>query len=375
MSNIFYVIGASQGFLLSVFLLLNKDRKMHLPLIIMVFLASFQLLSEYLYASEQIVHIPHLIYLSLPTNTLCGVLLYLFIRNVYNSGPSYRRSDILLFIPFLLSVAYFFSTYTLNAEEKMALLKEHQQLGILNHEYLFEWVFEIVSNLPFLIAAYVLLKKYEENIKNDYINTGYPLARVLLPIFIGLYFFETAIIILGFMGIGWEELTYSVFFLTTCIIYLIGYEVLVHRNNKNIQHEKTLESKESLPIDGTKYNKNILTEDRKQAIAKQIIKCMEDDKMYQNPELRLINLAQHVEEHPNTVSQVINDVFKQNFYDYVNHYRIEEAKRLLKADEFQNYSIISIGEIVGFNSKSTFYSAFKKSTNCTPLQYQNLQNH
>ena len=56
MSNIFYVIGASQGFLLSVFLLLNKDRKMHLPLIIMVFLASFQLLSEYLYASEQNVY-------------------------------------------------------------------------------------------------------------------------------------------------------------------------------------------------------------------------------------------------------------------------------------------------------------------------------
>lgn len=377
MINIFYIVGASQGFLLSVFLFFKKERKLYLPLIVIVFLASFQLLTEYLYLTDYIVHIPHLIYLSEPTNTLCGVLLYLFFRNISEKRPTYRRSDILLFIPFLISFTYFIPTYCLSAVEKIAKLKGDGQAGITSLQYLCEWSFELAANLPFLIFSIILLKKYEENVKNEYTNIAtitYPLARLLLLVFILLYGFESLAVVLAFMGIDWMQLTYDgIYFLTTSIIYLIGYEVLVHRGNQNITYLKPLNHDTPISIDATKYNRNILSEERVHHITQKILKCMEADSLYRSSELRLTHLAQKVEENPNTVSQIINDVFKQNFYDYVNNYRIEEAKRLLKSPDFQNYSIMAIGEEVGFNSKSTFYSAFKKNTSCTPLQYQNLE--
>ena len=68
---------------------------------------------------------------------------------------------------------------------------------------------------------------------------------------------------------------------------------------------------------------------------------------------------------------MINESFHQNFYDFVNTYRIKESKRLLKDPESEKYKIISIAYDSGFSSKSSFYKAFKKSTGITPGEYLN----
>lgn len=72
-------------------------------------------------------------------------------------------------------------------------------------------------------------------------------------------------------------------------------------------------------------------------------------------------------------SKVINSISKQNFSDYINSYRVEQAKELLSDKEFENYTIIAIGLECGFNSKSTFYTAFKKFTSLTPTEYRSLR--
>ena len=72
----------------------------------------------------------------------------------------------------------------------------------------------------------------------------------------------------------------------------------------------------------------------------------------------------------NYVSQLINKNSNYNFNDYINNYRVEVAKEMLSNIEFDNYTITSIGLESGFNSKSSFYAAFKKFTNLTPIQYK-----
>ena len=63
---------------------------------------------------------------------------------------------------------------------------------------------------------------------------------------------------------------------------------------------------------------------------------------------------------PGHLSQVLNKTEYRNLTAIINYYRIEEAKRLLGNPEFKNYSLVSVGLEVGFNSKSTFYNTFKR---------------
>ena len=98
---------------------------------------------------------------------------------------------------------------------------------------------------------------------------------------------------------------------------------------------------------------------------------METEKPFIEFDLNIMDLAKILETSVNKLSQVINESFHKNFYNLVNHYRIEEVKKLLKDPEKQKFTIISIAYECGFNSKSSFNTAFKKHTHLTPSQYKN----
>ncbi|WBX70401.1 helix-turn-helix domain-containing protein [Tenacibaculum retecalamus] len=96
-----------------------------------------------------------------------------------------------------------------------------------------------------------------------------------------------------------------------------------------------------------------------------------NQKEYLKPDLTIADVSKCINEHPKRVSLAINIVTKKNFKSYINSYRIEEAKRLLKDNSTSNYSIEGIGLEVGFKSKSVFYNAFKKETGLTPINFKN----
>jgi AraC-like DNA-binding protein len=91
---------------------------------------------------------------------------------------------------------------------------------------------------------------------------------------------------------------------------------------------------------------------------------------YLNPEYSLENLASELKMSTSSLSQAINNESNHNFSDYINSLRVEKAKDFLIASEYSSYTILAIGLECGFNSKSTFYSAFKKFTNCTPSEFR-----
>ena len=97
---------------------------------------------------------------------------------------------------------------------------------------------------------------------------------------------------------------------------------------------------------------------------------METKKPFTDSNLKLNQLAKMISTTPNYLSQVINEEREQNFFDFVNWYRIEEAKKLIKDASDQQSTLLSIAYEVGFNSKSAFNTSFKKHTQMTPSQYR-----
>lgn len=91
---------------------------------------------------------------------------------------------------------------------------------------------------------------------------------------------------------------------------------------------------------------------------------------YLDPNLSLESLSEELQMGTSSLSKMINTYGNTNFPDYINKLRVEEAKNLLSTTEFSSYTIVSIGLECGFNSKSTFYTAFKKFTGVTPTAYR-----
>ncbi len=105
-------------------------------------------------------------------------------------------------------------------------------------------------------------------------------------------------------------------------------------------------------------------------IIHKLISYMDENKPYLNPSLSLKDLAQHLHIPARNISQSIHVCLKSNFYDFVNHYRIEEVKRRLGKKSFQHYSFLGLAYEAGFNSKSAFNHAFKKHVGMTPKQFK-----
>lgn len=379
-----YIVGASQGFLLSFLLFFKRDRYLNWPLIVFMFLTSVELFFQFIYSSGLITQYPHFLYISEPFSMLSGVLLLLFTRNILNEKVEFRRFDLLAFIPFFAYVIYYMPSYLQSAEDKIFDITAFYSEGIFWSENLYEWIAEVIVSVPFLVLSVRLLNKYQEKIKNNYSEISkinYTTVRNLLIVCIGLYFVELVVIVLAFLEVQAAVYFNAVVYISLIIIfYFVGYYVLIRKVNgevkyiyvNNTNQETGLEKTKPDAIIGThnKYEKNSLSELKSAEISEKIIHCIEINYPYRNPELRLIDFSRLIDEHPNNVSQILNDVFKMNFYDFINSYRVEEAKKLLKLPDYANYTITAIGFEVGFNSKSAFYSAFKKFTNLTPAQFQ-----
>ncbi len=98
-------------------------------------------------------------------------------------------------------------------------------------------------------------------------------------------------------------------------------------------------------------------------------KSMKEEQRFKDPHLTLNDLSDAVNIKPHILSKVINDCFRQNFRDFVNKYRIEEFIELANREEGKRFTFLALAFEVGFNSKSTFNVAFKKTMGVTPREY------
>lgn len=120
----------------------------------------------------------------------------------------------------------------------------------------------------------------------------------------------------------------------------------------------------------SKYAKSGLNPDQMGKYTQQLTGLMDGEKVYLDSDLTMPQLASLVGCSVNHLSQAINAGFDMSFFDFLNSYRIEEAKSLLGNDSPNMQAVLDISFSVGFNSNSSFYAAFKKATDQTPAQYR-----
>lgn len=97
-----------------------------------------------------------------------------------------------------------------------------------------------------------------------------------------------------------------------------------------------------------------------------LVHAMNEQKVYTQKGLTLSSLSAMLDTNSNYLSQLINNYFHTGFNDYINSYRIKEACRIMMDDKSNKYSIDQVADMVGFTSRSTFYTTFKKFTGITP---------
>lgn len=119
-----------------------------------------------------------------------------------------------------------------------------------------------------------------------------------------------------------------------------------------------------------KYRKSSLSEENKEEILVKIKREMEKGSYFTNSLASLSGLAKQISESPHHVSQVINEKMNMNFFEMLAYYRVEHAKKLIRQDKQGKITVEELAELVGYNSKSSFNSAFKKYSSKTPSEYR-----
>jgi AraC-like DNA-binding protein len=156
------------------------------------------------------------------------------------------------------------------------------------------------------------------------------------------------------------EVEYVLTLALSVIIYFIGYSSI------NL-HEMFVNE---IPVnEHPKYEKSALTKDQVLELSKSIKKLMETEKPYLRQELKLSDLAALLSVSTNHLSQLLNKELKTNFYDFINEYRVNEAKKQLNGQRKLNQTILSIAFESGFSNKASFNRIFKKHTGTTPTNY------
>jgi AraC-like DNA-binding protein len=132
-------------------------------------------------------------------------------------------------------------------------------------------------------------------------------------------------------------------------------------NNSNIEEAEVVEidNTDSAPEDN-----NVINEWKEK-----ILQAVVAEKLYEDAELSLTQMARQLNTNPSILSKIINQGFQQNFNDFVNFYRVDAVKKKLKAGEQKAQTLLGIAYDCGFNSKATFNRAFKKATGLSPKEW------
>ncbi|WP_298346637.1 helix-turn-helix domain-containing protein [uncultured Algibacter sp.] len=359
--NIIILIGIILGFLFSLIILFNKklNTKTNRFLILTILALSFSnlqywfidtgLIPRYKYENNTILFIPFE-FLILP-------FFFLFIKSYLNRKIDELKS-IYLFIPFVLSIVYLLVRNLI-----------HHDISIIK---IFNTVVEYISiffSIAIIILIFKLLSVYKKEHQfydkhNVEIKTNW-LSRILnIGILLCLIWFISLSLTKSFYKSGYYYL-YPLWIGMSILIYWIAYTSI--KQKKLYQQRKEIRKKTSLVIEKT----TIIKENKENSeTSSKIHSLLIDTKLYLDPSLSLKILSEKLHLSEGYISQLINKSFKQNFNDYVNLLRVEEAKKMLINLEYDNYTIVAIGLEAGFNSKSSFYTAFKKHTGKTPSEYK-----
>lgn len=222
--------------------------------------------------------------------------------------------------------------------------------------------FFFVQSIFYWAACYFLLKKHQKNIRQlssyteriDLAWVGYLLIAMFFLILIrGL-----AIVLPGINSIA--PILYFVGTVALAYFSLTQRSIYTVESSKNLLNGSLIQNRKS---------EERLTPQQVELLKTSILEKTINKKLYLDPSLTLTTLSEYVGLSPHDLSYILNNGLDKSFYQYINELRTEEAKRLLLSDEITKLDMSGIAIRAGFNSRTTFYSNFKKVTGLTPKEY------
>lgn len=309
---------------------------------------------------------------------LFPVGLYLYVSDLIELKKTSSKILFLHFIPFFFFQLLFSIT-------EMSTLS-----AIFDNDFQWTFFLFIISMLIIgIVYSYLtlrLVKINHQKYKNVYadVNPFITLDWIKWMIFIMLIFFFLGITALFVLPIYTEFPAIGITFSSVLLICLtLSYfsfrqPILYHQsvdsqknNNSNEEIENLAkDTKSIIPSNPISKNNISLSVIEKEKLITQIEQHMTEDKPFLNPKIRMPELAKTLEIPRYIFSYLINEHYHVNFFQFINQYRIDHAKNLLIAKENQHYTLESISQMSGFNSRSTFNTRFKEIVGKSPKEYK-----
>ena len=377
-----YLIGFGQSLFFAFLILSKKVKKLSdYVLALYIFLLGSYLLFVYYYQSGLYIDFPAIGIIDIFYWTLLGPLLLIYVR-LTSTGKNQLTKEHLFYLLPMIIVVIGFHNYFLEPE---LFFTEELPDNLLFQAAYYIWIYN--SPIFYLISIWYIrrhskrIKQYYSYSKNVDLKWLYYLANgfaVYLIFLLGSSFIREYV---------YPELPYSyTYSWIIMVIYIFGIGYFGYKQKGifsdadesfNIERlgdrilaaDNFAASSMSTNHKGI-YEKSGLTKEEAEQLTEQLLVVMESDKPYLDSEINLSSLAKKMDTTTHKLSQVINEKLGKNFFDFINDYRVENAKNFLLNPKYKDYKIITLAFECGFNSKSTFYNVFKKFTSLTPLEYR-----
>ncbi len=312
------------------------------------------------YAGDVITHLSVKAYsLGDPTFLLIAPLLWFYVNELTGARIRFDIYSLTHFIPFFIIIFCSIS------------------FGSFLSDTLLTRLFDLHPHLPFTIFWFVVVvqfsgyqflihrkwRDYQQLIREEVSNTedvSISWVRFFMAVFLIVNFSFLvslfAVIHLDIMNIVWK----SVGVILSMSIIALGYKGI-------LQKEVFFNG----PSNAVPAQPSVILEQKSDPLLiDKLRQYMQNEKPFLDPELSLSTLSKAMGLNRNQLSQLINTGIGENFYDFINKYRIEEVKRLMVDPQKQNYNLLGIALEAGFKSKSTFNLIFKRFTGLTPTEYK-----
>jgi len=374
--NFILIIGVVQGFLFNIVIFsTNKYKdKAILYLCLTVLFLSINNLQSWLIDRNLEFSFYYIKYLKLPWNIFLAPMFYFFLVNYLRIENYIKRLFLITVALFLSSILLriLFLNYIIFQEGTSDFIFYLRRYNAIEDIIIFIFTLSIFiySGVIFfsqskrfkLIASYDNLKW----IRTFFILSSVVLSFWLIALFLNYYF----------VSVNTSYFYAPLRIGTSFLIYWIGYQGLYQQKFVKDRMIIRNQLKNQAVIDDgilkISSKKNTITSNfhKHETLFEEINKFIVTRKKFTDTALSLESLASNFNISTSLLSQLINKFSDSNFTDYINKYRVAQVKELLIDEDYTNYTILSIGLESGFNSKSTFYTAFKKHTNLTPAEYK-----
>lgn len=306
---------------------------------------------------------------------LFGPFIYFYTKSVLRKDFNVNTRSLYHFLPFIIlflaTEIYFISQPAATQREWLVNILEHQIPGSVS----------IVSTLIFLqflgyiIASFKLISDYKKTATQHFSSRHQTDVSWLSSM---ILFFLLIIIIAILNGLMAQTslATYYLWIFNLIIAATLVFVLSVWLRALHNPGFFPFSGDDRFTLQPAHLSPNITTEaeqQEKRAMAQKVLTYMETNKPYLESEITLDQLAARLLLKPRILSQTINDTLGQNFYDFINRFRIKEASRLLMNPPDEKTTIQEIFYEVGFQSKSSFNALFKKYTGLTPREFRKKQ--